>query len=98
MPDCEAVILSTCNRVEVYLASFEDDPEQTQQRLAQFLSDFHNVPLDEFVGELRFAAGSEAVWHLYEVISSLDSMVLGTPANRRSVSLMSALADSAFSF
>lgn len=79
MPDCEAVILSTCNRVEVYLASFEDDPEQAQQRLAQFLSDFHGVPLDDFVGELRFAAGSEAVWHLYEVISSLDSMVLGEP-------------------
>ena len=35
--------------------------------------------MDEFVGELRFATGSEAVRHLYEVISSLDSMVLGEP-------------------
>ena len=79
IPDCEAVILSTCNRVELYVASPEDDSDQTKQQLSQFLAEFHQVPLDEFVGELQAAAGSEAVWHLYEVISSLDSMVLGEP-------------------
>ena len=79
MPDCEVVILSTCNRVEVYLASSSDDVEQTRNQLAQFLSEFHGVPLDDFVGELQAATGSEAVWHLFEVISSLDSMVLGEP-------------------
>lgn len=79
MPGCEAVILSTCNRVEIYLASFSDDAEQSQQRLTQFLADFHGVPVDEFAGGLQATNGSEAVWHLFEVISSLDSMVLGEP-------------------
>lgn len=79
IPDCEVVILSTCNRVELYVASPEDDVEQTRNVLAQYLSDVHQVPLDEFVGELRADSGSDAVWHLFEVISSLDSMVLGEP-------------------
>lgn len=78
-PESEAVILSTCNRVELYLAGPEGDPQQLKQTLSQFLAEFHQVPLDEFVGELRAASGSEAVWHLFEVISSLDSMVLGEP-------------------
>ncbi len=78
-PESEAVILSTCNRVELYLAQPGDDADQTHQQLAQFLSEFHAVPLDEFVGELRADSGSEAVRHLFEVISSLDSMVLGEP-------------------
>ena len=79
IPECEAVILSTCNRVELYLASSADNADQTRNQLAQFLSEFHQVPLDEFVGELQAASDSEAVWHLFEVISSLDSMVLGEP-------------------
>ncbi len=78
-PESEAVILSTCNRVELYLAQPGDDTDQTRQQLAQFLSEFHAVPLDEFVGELRADSGAEAVRHLFEVISSLDSMVLGEP-------------------
>lgn len=78
-PGSEAVILSTCNRVELYLVSSEEETEETKTRLAQFLSEFHRVPQDEFVGELLAASGSEAVWHLFEVISSLDSMVLGEP-------------------
>ena len=78
-PESEAVILSTCNRVELYLAQPGDDTDQTRQQLAQFLSEFHAVPLDEFVGELRADSGAEAVRHLFDVISSLDSMVLGEP-------------------
>lgn len=78
-PGSEAVVLSTCNRVELYLAHPSDDAEQMRLQLTQFLSEFHDVPLDEFVGELRADSGSEAVWHLFEVISSLDSMVLGEP-------------------
>jgi len=63
----------------LYLAHSSDDDSQTRQQLTQFLSEFHNVPLDEFVGELKATAGSDAVRHLFEVISSLDSMVLGEP-------------------
>lgn len=78
-PGTESVILSTCNRVEIYVARPLDAEPLTPPQLAQFLSEFHDVPLDDFVGELRAATGSEAVRHLYEVISSLDSMVLGEP-------------------
>lgn len=78
-PDAEVVILSTCNRVELYVAKPTDSDPLTPPQMAQFLSEFHNVPLDEFVGELRAATGPEAVRHLFEVISSLDSMVLGEP-------------------
>ncbi|WP_010584229.1 glutamyl-tRNA reductase [Schlesneria paludicola] len=78
-PETEAVMLSTCNRVELYLARPTDAEPLTPPQLAQFLSEFHKVPLDEFVGELRAATGTEAVRHLFEVISSLDSMVLGEP-------------------
>ncbi len=78
-PDTESVVLSTCNRVEIYVARQSDATPLTPPQLAQFLSEFHGVPLDEFVGELRAATGSEAVRHLFEVISSLDSMVLGEP-------------------
>lgn len=78
-PDTEAVVVSTCNRVELYVAGQSDSPSITPPQLAQFLSEFHGVPLDDFVGELRVATGSEAVRHLFEVISSLDSMVLGEP-------------------
>jgi glutamyl-tRNA reductase len=78
-PETEAVVLSTCNRVELYVARPSDSESLTPQQLAQFLAEFHEVPLDEFVGELRAANSSEAVRHLFEVISSLDSMVLGEP-------------------
>lgn len=78
-PETESVVLSTCNRVELYVARASDAEPLTPPQLAQFLSEFHSVPLDDFVGELRVATGSEAVRHLYEVISSLDSMVLGEP-------------------
>ena len=78
-PDAESVILSTCNRVELYIAKPSDSEPLTPPQLAQFLSEFHSVPLDDFVGELRAATGAEAVRHLFEVISSLDSMVLGEP-------------------
>ena len=63
IPECEAVILSTCNRVEIYVTTPDEDPQQLRQQLSQFLSEFHKVPLDEFVGELQAAADSEAVWH-----------------------------------
>lgn len=78
-PDTESVILSTCNRIEMYLARPTDAEPLTSAQLAQFLSEFHEVPLDAFVGELRAAPGPDAVKHLFEVISSLDSMVLGEP-------------------
>lgn len=78
-PETEVVILSTCNRVELYLAQGGGGAPLGLSQMAQFLAEFHQVPLDDFVGELREAHGPAAVRHLFEVVSSLDSMVLGEP-------------------
>ncbi|MDZ4683967.1 MAG: glutamyl-tRNA reductase [Planctomycetaceae bacterium] len=78
-PSLESVILSTCNRVEIYAAMSPAAALPTLSQFAQFLSEFHQVPLDEFVGELHEQTGPPVVRHLFQVVSSLDSMVLGEP-------------------
>lgn len=78
-PRVEAVVLSTCNRVEVYTAQESPDDAPSHRELAEFFSDFHSVPLDEFVEDFLERTGPDAVRHLFQVSSSLDSMVLGEP-------------------
>jgi glutamyl-tRNA reductase len=71
----EAVILSTCNRVEIYAAS--DLPEgQAMAELRQFLLDYHKFqgPLG---GEIYGRGGRQGLEHLFKVACGLDSMVLG---------------------
>jgi len=75
-PDSELVVLSTCNRVEVY-AAHEGDRHPTHEQLAQFFSEFHGIPISEFFDDLLAEEGEEAVRHLFRVASSVDSMVLG---------------------
>jgi glutamyl-tRNA reductase len=83
-PKTEHVVLSTCNRVEIYTAQDEagqdgaGDPP-TEEEVAEFLARFHGIPRDDFYGTLLAQKGPEAVRHLFEVSSSLDSMVLGEP-------------------
>ena len=76
-PATETVVVSTCNRVEVYTAQEDPADGPTSQDLARFFSDFHNVPIDEFLGDLLQQNGPDAVRHLFEVACSIDSMVLG---------------------
>lgn len=73
----EAMILSTCNRVEIYGAT--PRPEIALHQLSQFFSDFHHLPLESFQKFLYAYSGEEAVLHGCRVASSLDSMVLGEP-------------------
>ncbi len=68
----EAVILSTCNRVEIYAAT-EGAQSQLLNELRAFLLRDREVD-DEVFYEL---CGAEAVEHLFKVASGLDSMVLG---------------------
>lgn len=75
-PDSEVVVLSTCNRVEVY-AAHEDNRHPSQEQLAQFFAEFHDIPVSEFFDDLLAEQGEEAVRHLFRVASSVDSMVLG---------------------
>lgn len=78
-PECEAVLLSTCNRVELYVSSggTHHQPNPGVEELVGFLSRIHEVPADQFREHLYHKAGREAVEHLFRVASSLDSLVLG---------------------
>lgn len=78
LPGVEAVLLSTCNRTELYTA-MEDASLPSCQQLAQFLADFHGLQPDRILGHLYHHADREAVRHLFTVSSSLDSMVVGEP-------------------
>jgi glutamyl-tRNA reductase len=71
------MILSTCNRVEIYAAAREI--ENAILDLKHFLSRYHALSLKEFEKNLYSFAGEEAVKHIFRVASSLDSMVVGEP-------------------
>lgn len=74
--ESEFVLLSTCNRVELYCAT-KRDGGVTSQDLAKFLSDFHSIKVENFQDYLYVHSDADAVRHLLTVASSLDSMVLG---------------------
>lgn len=78
-PEAEVVVLSTCNRVELYAAHEEPGDAPTHQQLAEFFADFHSVPLNDFIDDFLEQSGPDAVRHLFQVASSVDSMVLGEP-------------------
>ncbi|MCW8131813.1 MAG: glutamyl-tRNA reductase [Planctomycetota bacterium] len=70
----EAVILSTCNRVEIYAVG---GPEAGAAAARTFLAEFHRLPEGEFAKALYEQRGGEAVRHLFEVAASLDSLIVG---------------------
>ena len=75
-PSSEIVLLSTCNRVELY-ATAGDDVELDRDTVAEFLADQHHLRPDEVVDQMIYRVGPDAVEHLFTVASSLDSMVVG---------------------
>ncbi|HEX2473210.1 MAG TPA: glutamyl-tRNA reductase [Lacipirellulaceae bacterium] len=76
-PDVEAVLLSTCHRVELYAAAQSANAPVDDSAIAAHLAGFHNVPIEEITGQLVTLQGEEVVRHLFRVAASLDSMVLG---------------------
>jgi len=74
----EAMVLSTCNRVE-FLTYRDVDDVQTGTALLQFLHDYFAVPADLVGPHLYEYREREAVRHLFRVAASLDSMVVGEP-------------------
>jgi glutamyl-tRNA reductase len=73
----ESVVLSTCNRSEIYVAS--TDPARARDELVSFLSDYHHVPSQIFQPHLFALENSAAVAHLFRVAAGLDSLVVGEP-------------------
>ena len=74
----EAVLLSTCNRVEVYAAS-DSAALPACEQVAAFLARFHKLDAADVLPHLYSYQGDVAVRHLFAVSASLDSMVLGEP-------------------
>ncbi len=73
----EGLILSTCNRVEVF-ARGEPATDLTRS-LPNFLADFHGLPLTAIHKYLYHYTQREAIRHVFRVAASLDSMVVGEP-------------------
>ncbi len=75
-PAGELVLLSTCNRVELY-ATGGDEQDLGPYEFAEFLAERHQIPPSEIVDKMICRGGQEAVDHLFTVACSLDSMVVG---------------------
>lgn len=73
----EAVILSTCNRLEVYTAT--DRANDGALLIEQFLAGLQNLNPDELRPYLYIKDGDDAVDHLMRVACGLDAMILGEP-------------------
>jgi glutamyl-tRNA reductase len=77
-PDSELVLLSTCNRVELYTTPPNGDGEASwTEHLTGMWAELRNVPAAAFQHCLYHKAGPWATEHLFTVAASLDSMVLG---------------------
>ncbi len=73
----EAAVLSTCNRVELYICASKRG--SAADHIKGFLSSFHGLPRQDFEKSLYVHEGEDAIRHIFRVSSSLDSMVVGEP-------------------
>ena len=73
----EGVILSTCNRLEIY--ALVDDPKIASEAIINLLSRFGNPPPQLFSKYLYTYHNEEAIYHLLRVAAGLDSLVVGEP-------------------
>lgn len=74
------VIVSTCNRTEIYL-SYEHDTDflKLKQSVEIWLGQFHHVDIAQYQNAIYWYEGQQAVEHLMSVASGIDSMIIGEP-------------------
>ena len=72
----ELVVVSTCNRAEIYTAA---DSDAAIEAVAAFFSDYHQVPREDIREHLFVHRGADAARHLFRVTAGLDSLVVGEP-------------------
>jgi glutamyl-tRNA reductase len=73
----EVLLLSTCNRVEVLMATV--NTSAAVENVKTYISEFKDVPVTQFDAALYIKEGEAAVRHIFRVASSLDSMMVGEP-------------------
>ena len=71
------VVLSTCNRTELYLSV--EQQTDLQERLVRWLCEYHDLREEDVRNSLYWHQDNAAVSHLMRVASGLDSLVLGEP-------------------
>lgn len=76
-PEAEAVLLSTCNRVELYFASEAAESCPSRRDAVAFLAEYHGLAPAQVFDDLFEHTGEDLVRHLFTVAASLDSMVVG---------------------
>jgi glutamyl-tRNA reductase len=76
---CEAVVLSTCNRTELYLAAPEGHVEPAIARGLKLLADRLDLSVQAAGSHVYVQRQRDAADHLFRVASGLDSMILGEP-------------------
>ena len=72
----ELVVLSTCNRSEIYVVG---DTDATADHVGQFFSEYHEIPHEQVRDHLYVYRGPDAARHLFRVAAGLDSLVVGEP-------------------
>jgi glutamyl-tRNA reductase len=76
----EVVVLSTCNRTEIYAVAPRDHVLSDKAReLIQWMAGYHHLSSDELADAAYHHEGEEALRHMVHVAAGLDSMVLGEP-------------------
>ncbi len=73
----DAVLLSTCNRTEVYATAA--DPVAMGERIVACLADYRGVARDDIDASLYLRTDADAARHLFRVSAGLDSLVVGEP-------------------
>lgn len=73
----EGVIVSTCNRVEIYATT--RDIAGGISRVKRFMADHHCIPMETLEPYLYSYHSESAIRHVFRVASSLDSMIVGEP-------------------
>lgn len=73
----ESVVLSTCNRTEIYFSG--GDRDEMEKAMRRVLSDVFSAPADWFDRYMYTFSDEDAYRHLFLVASGLDSMVIGEP-------------------
>ena len=71
----EAVYVSTCNRVEIFMTA--EDSESAVETIKRLMEFYTKLPHEQFMSSVYTRYGTDVVKHLLSVVSSLDSMVIG---------------------
>jgi glutamyl-tRNA reductase len=72
----EAVVLSTCNRAEIYAGA---ETDAVAEACGRFIGEYHGIPWETVAPHVVTYRGADAAQHLFRVAAGLDSLVVGEP-------------------